>query len=102
VEFGAQEEKINIHAGKAAKAGILQFDIELDLKSNSILTDGLEVGSVRRWAAPNLAAKRNPKRVTLPHLLLRYVHARPLLGCSGLARYAWRRDGPLRRQYLMR
>jgi len=35
---GAQEEKINIHAGKAAKAGILHFDIELDLKSDSILT----------------------------------------------------------------
>jgi hypothetical protein len=53
VEFGAQEEKINIHAGKAAKAGILHVDIELDLKSDSILTGvGFEVGSARRWAAP--------------------------------------------------
>ena len=53
MEFDVQEEKINIHARKAAKAGILHFDTELDLKSDSILTGVcLEVGSVWRWAAP--------------------------------------------------
>jgi hypothetical protein len=52
VEFDAQE---------AAKAGILHFDIEFDLKSDSILTGvGFEVGSARRWAAPIWRQNENP------------------------------------------